>query len=190
MNRTFWLALGLTGYFGLVFPARADEALDWYLRGNDLSRAGRYTEAVDAYLKAIQKNPRATGPFYNLGIAFKKLRQYDRAVAAFEAARQREPENLHIRFQLGSTYNLMERWQEAIGHLNYVVHRAPNHAEAHGNLGWAYLNYDRGPPFKLLVILNLEKAARLFEQQGLHEAAQATRETLNQARKKFGYDAP
>ncbi len=186
MNR-YLISLLLTV---LLFPATAclaDEALDWYLKGNELSREGHFDSAVDAYLKAIQINPNATGPFYNMGLALKKLGQYEQAGGAFEAALRLEPDNLNIRLRLGNVYNLMEQWEKAIGHLNYVVHRDPENAEAHGNLGWALLNYDTGPPFKLLVISNLEKAIRLFEQQGLSAAAEATRETLEQARQKFGY---
>ncbi len=164
----------------------ADEALDWYLKGNTLSRDGNYDAAVDAYLKAIQINPSATGPFYNMGIAYKYLGQYPQAVGAFEAAHRLEPDNLNIRFSLGNVYNLMEKWESAIGHLNYVVHRDRDNAEAHGNLGWAFLNFDKEPPFKLLVIQNLERAIDLFEAKGQKGPALATRETLQQARKKFG----
>ena len=155
----------------------------------DLALEGpiQYDAAVDAYLKAIQTNPNATGPFYNMGIAYKKLGQYERAAGAFEAAHRLEPDNLNVRLKLGNVYNLMENWEKAVGHLNYVVHRDPENAEAYGNLGWALYHYNSGPPFKMLVVASLEKAVRLFEQQGMKEAAQATRDTLEQARQKFGY---
>ncbi len=166
----------------------ADEALDWYLKGNELSGKGQYEQAVEAYHHAIQINPDATGPFYNLGLAYKHLKQYERAAAAFESALRLEPDNINIRLNLGNVYNRMERWEMAIGHLNRVVHRSKDNAEAHGNLGWAYLNYSEGPQFKMLVIVNLQKAVDLFEAQNMPEAAEATRKTLEEARKKFGYN--
>jgi len=167
---------------------RADEALDWYLKGNELSQKGQLEQAVEAYHKALQINPDATGPFYNLGLAYKHLKQYERASAAFESALRLEPDNMNIRLNLGNIYNRMERWGKAIGHLNRVVHRVKDNPEAHGNLGWAYLNYSDGPPFKMLVIVNLQKAIELFEAQKMPEAAEATRKTLEQARIKFGYN--
>ena len=166
----------------------ADEALDWYLKGNEFSRKGQFTEAVEAYHQAIQINPDATGPFYNLGLAYKHLKQYERASAAFESALRLEPDNMNIRLNLGNVYNRMERWEKAINHLNRVVHRSKDNAEAHGNLGWAYLNYSKGPQFKMLVIMNLQKAVDLFEAQKMPGPAEATRKTLEEARKKFGYE--
>ena len=165
----------------------ADEALDWYLKGNAFSQKGQFKEAVEAYHQAIQINPDATGPFYNLGLAYKHLKRYEHASAAFESALRLEPDNINIRLSLGNIYNRMERWEQAIDHLNRVVHRSKDNAEAHGNLGWAYLNYSKGPQFKMLVIVNLKKAVDLFEAQKMPEAAEATRKTLEEARKKFGY---
>lgn len=187
MRVGFWIIIA--GWLSLGVPAHAqvDTAREWWLKGNELSRSGQWDQAIDAYHQAIRINPDATGPYFNLGVAHKALRQYERAAAAFERAQQLEPDNMEIHLRLGNIYNLMEKWNKAIEHLNLVVHRVPDNAEAHGNLGWALLNYSEGPQFKLLVLHNLEKAARLFEQQGMEQAARATRQTLEEAKKRFGY---
>lgn len=184
----FLIALLFVSFLAPVPALWADEALDWYLKGNEFSQKGQYEQAVEAYHQAIQINPDATGPFYNLGLAYKHLGQYERASAAFESALRLEPDNMNIRLNLGNVYNRMERWEMAIAHLNRVVHRTEGNAEAHGNLGWAYFNYSKEPRFKMLVIVNLQKAIDLFEVQKMPEAADATRRTLEEARKKFGYN--
>ncbi|CCQ90913.1 exported hypothetical protein [Nitrospina gracilis 3/211] len=188
MRNALWIVLAGLWLWTVPVPGHADEARDWWTQGNQLSQAGKWEEAVEAYHQAIQINPDAAGPFFNLGLAYKALGQYERAAAAFERTRQLEPGNMEVHLRLGNIYNLMEKWGQAIEHLNLVVHRVPDNAEAHGNLGWALLNYSNGPQFKLLVLQNLEKAVHLFEQQGLHQAARATRETLDGARKQFGYE--
>ena len=142
-----------------------------------------------AYQKSIDQNPKAPVAHYNLGIAYKNLRQLDKAAVVLEKAVELAPSNLDIRLTLGNIYNMQERWKDAIGQLNIVVHRQRNDAQAHGNLGWAYYNYKEGPPFKQMVILNLSKAVELFKKQNQLQAAESTRKILEEAKIKFGYQA-
>lgn len=187
----------IPAWFALVFllmtpgspGAQTHDAQGWFAEGNRLLSEGRYEEAAQAFEQSIEQNPKSPAAFYNLGIANKKLGNPEGAANAFEATLKLEPSNLDARLSLGNIYNLMERWEEAIGELNIVVHRRRNDAEAHGNLGWAYYNYHSGPPFKLLVIANLRKAVELFELQGKLEAAQATRDVLDEAEKKFAVES-
>lgn len=172
---------------GLTSNAWSLDAEQWFLNGNRLSSEGKYEEATKAYQKSIDQNPLAPVAFYNLGIAYKNLRQLDKSAIALEKAVELAPTNLDIRLTLGNVYNLQERWKDAIGQLNIVVHRQQNDAEAHGNLGWAYYNYKDGPPFKQMVILNLSKAVELFELKNQLKAAESTRKILEEAKFKFGY---
>ena len=187
----FKIKVVLAVIFIIVFSQRvnAQGAKDWFQEGNKLSKEGRYASAVEAYQQSIKLNPNATVTYYNLGLAYKKLQQYGKAIDALEKAVEMEPYYLEAHLALGNIYNLMEQWEDAIAHLNLVVHSIPDDAEAHGNLGWAYYNYKNGPPFKLLVTFNLEKAIRLFEEQGATQAADATRRILEEALKKFGFDS-
>ena len=179
--------LAMIVFAGLSSTVWALDAEQWFIEGNRFSSEGRFEEAGRAYQKSIDQNPLAPVAHYNLGIAYKNLRQLDKAVKALEKAIELAPTNLDIRLTLGIVYNLQERWTDAIGQLNIVVHRQRKNAEAHGNLGWAYYNYKDGPPFKQMVILNLSKAVELFAKQKQSEAAEATRKTLEEAKIKFGY---
>ena len=163
------------------------DAEQWFIEGNRLSSEGKFEEATEAYEKSINQNPLAPVAHYNLGIAYKNLRQWDRAASVLEKAVEIAPTNLDIRLTLGNVYNMQERWKDAIGQLNIVVHRQQNDAQAHGNLGWAYYNYKEGPPFKFMVILNLSKAVQLFEKQNQPQAAEVTQKILEEANLKFGY---
>jgi tetratricopeptide (TPR) repeat protein len=162
-------------------------AEEWFLKGNTLSRTGRFDAAVEAYKRSIKKNPKATVAHLNLGLAYKNPNRMGEAAAAFEKTVELEPGNLDARSSLGHVYNHLERWEDAIAQLNIVVHRRRADAEAHGNLGWAYYNYKKGPPFKHLVIVNLRKAVSLFEAKDQLDSADATRRVLEEAMAQFGF---
>ncbi len=176
-------------WVSLASNAWSLDAEQWFIEGNRFSSEGKFDEAVRAYQKSIEQNPLAPVAHYNLGIAYKNLRQLDKSAVVLEKAVELAPTNLDIRLTLGNVYNMQERWKDAIGQLNIVVHRQQNDAQAHGNLGWAYYNYKDGPPFKQMVILNLSKAVELFGKQNQPQAAEATRKILEEAKIKFGYGA-
>ena len=165
-----------------------EKAEDWFLKGNILSRQGRFEEAVDAYKKSIGRNPNATVVHFNLALAYKNLNRHGEAAVALEKAVELEPGNLDARYSLGNIYNHLERWEDAIAQLNMVVHRRQDDAEAHGNLGWAYYNFSEGPPFKYLVIINLRKAVELFKSRNQNEAANSTQKVLEDAMIKFNFN--
>ena len=189
MSKRFALVFAVFVIAGWVLAGQAHalDAQGWFERGNELSAQKRFEEAAVAYEKSIEQNPKSPTAHYNLGIAHKSMRAYDKAAAAFEKTLELEPTHLDARLSLGNAYNMLERWEDAIGELNIVVHRRQNDAEAHGNLGWAYYNYRKGPPFKRLVILNLKKAVQLFRLQNMPQAAEATQKVLDEAMAKFGY---
>ncbi|KMP10487.1 hypothetical protein UR09_06090 [Candidatus Nitromaritima sp. SCGC AAA799-A02] len=191
MNRktaSVFLICALVVLPGFASSAHSQEkAEEWFLKGNALSREGRFEEAVDAYKRSIETKPSATVAHFNLGLAYKNLNRMEEAAAAFERTVELEPGNLDARYSLGNVYNHLERWEDAIAQLNLVVHQRRDDAEAHGNLGWAYYNYRKGPPFKFLVIVNLRKAVNLFEAKNQTQAANATRKVLEEAMTRFGF---
>lgn len=191
LKRRFQYFLTLILLIGFCQSGLAEESLDakgWFQKGNELSREGKFADAAAAYQQSTQLNDQSPVAYYNLGIALKNLRQFDQALLAFQKTVALEPTHLDGWLSLGNIYNHLERWEDAIGALNQVVHRRQNDAEAHGNLGWALYNYRNGPPFKYLVIINLQKAVDLFELQNLPQAAKATREVLQEAKMQFGYN--
>ena len=181
---TVCILVVLFGFIPDIWPQ--ENAKDWFMKGNALSRQGHFEEAVEAYKRSVKNNPNATVAYFNLGLAYKNLNRLGDAATAFERTVELEPVNLDARYSLGNIYNHLERWGDAIAQLNIVVHRRPDDAEAHGNLGWAYYNFREGPPFKYLVIINLKKAVDLFEAKNQPEAANATRKILEEAMIQFG----
>ncbi len=186
--RTGIILFILIALVGNAGPSMAQSARDLFFEGNDYMKEGNLEEAKAAYLESIALNPKIPMVHFNLGLVYKKMRDYPAAAGSLEEVLKLDPNHLDARVTIGNVYNYMEEWSKAISHLNFVVHRRPNDPEAHGNLGWALLNYNEGPPFKYLVIVNLAKAVELFDQQGMSGPAEATRKTLEDALEKFGKD--
>ena len=170
-------------------PLFANEAEDWFHRGNGFRQEGRLLDAIDAYERSVQLNSGYWVAHYNLGLAYQKARMFAKAADSFQRALKLVPDNLDIRLNLGNVYNYLKNWEAAIQHLNIVVHKRQGDAVAHGSLGWALRNYKRGPPFKLLVVIHLRTAVELFETQNQPSAADATRKTLSEALLSFGMDS-
>ena len=56
-------------------PPALTRAFEWFLRGNDLCRAGRLEDAIDAYEKALTVQSDHFGARYALGVCYLKGRQ-------------------------------------------------------------------------------------------------------------------
>ncbi len=71
----------------VALPVELDEpknSIDWNDQGNSLTRAKKYEEAILAYKKAIELNPRYGQPYSNMGLIYYHLGKYDTAVLLFK----------------------------------------------------------------------------------------------------------
>ena len=67
----------LLGFVSDTWPQ--EKAEDWFVKGNILSRQSRFKEAIEAYRRSVENNPKATVAFFNLGLAYKKLNRLEEA---------------------------------------------------------------------------------------------------------------
>ena len=100
--------LVLFGWGSLSSNAWSLDAEQWFVEGNQFSSAGKFEEAASAYQKSRGQHPNAPVADYNLGIAYKNLRQLDKAAVVLEKAVELAPSNLDIRLTLGNIYNMQE----------------------------------------------------------------------------------
>src|SRR5262249_17266307 len=76
-----------------------DEA--WYRRANARMRLGRYTEAQEDLLRAVQLKPQTSEYQAGLGYALFKLGRATEAIAAERAALKLDEKNFTANYQLG-----------------------------------------------------------------------------------------
>ena len=77
----------------LCVSAVAQEMIaeDWYKKGQELERKGSYEEAVKAYDKAIELNPKDIMVWLSKGIILSGLEQHNESIEAYETAIEIDP---------------------------------------------------------------------------------------------------
>jgi len=101
------------------------------LAGKLAFSAGRYTEAAEAFKKAIEVDPSKSAAIVNLGSAMAQLNKPEEAIAQFQAALEIAPDNIAANFDLGMLYINSGNYVEAIKHLQVVVKKEPKDSQAH-----------------------------------------------------------
>jgi tetratricopeptide (TPR) repeat protein len=59
-------------------------SIDWNELGNSYTRSKKYNEAIEAYKKAIEMNPKFGQPYSNLGLIYYHIGKFDVAVLLFK----------------------------------------------------------------------------------------------------------
>ena len=98
---------------------------------------GDYADAARLIEQAIKLNGNIPAFHFNLGNAYKQLKQPDSAVDAYRKAAQLDPEFLKAYFNLGLALQAQGKLDEAAGHYRKALLIEPDFAEAYNNLGTA-----------------------------------------------------
>lgn len=92
------------------------------------------------YDKAIEMNPKASGAYTNLGVAYLKKGQQTKGLVAMKKAVEVNKNDGFAWFNLGSYYAERNRTREARTPLEKAVELRPKLLEARWNLGGVYFN--------------------------------------------------
>jgi len=111
------------------------EADAWFQQGLDLEETGAPIEqAMEAYHKALDRNPEAAGALVNLGTIHYRLRQFAEAEKYYVQAIVSDPAYALAEFNLGNLYDEQSRLKEAISHYRRALDLNPSYADAHFNM--------------------------------------------------------
>ena len=103
-------------------------------------QAGRLTEAVAHYRRALAAQPRHADAAFNLAVALRQLGQIDEAIAAYRQALDSKPDYPEAHYNLGNALMAQGAVDEAIAAYVHALRLKPDHARAAANLGIAYSN--------------------------------------------------
>ncbi len=132
----------------LEFPvkSRAAEERDrrasaerWFQSGLDLEQSGApVEEVVEAYLKAIELDPKSAGALVNLGTIYFNTRKWPEAERYYRQALEVDPEYALAHFDLANLYDERGDRGKALAHYEAALKISPNYADAHYNVALLY----------------------------------------------------
>jgi tetratricopeptide (TPR) repeat protein len=119
-----------------AIPAGQEQVSEhWFQRGLALEESGAPIEdAVAAYRRAIESNPRAPGALVNLGTIAFRSRKMKEAAAWYTRALDADPEYPLAHFNLGNLYDEQGTLIDARKHYVEAIRLNPRYADAYFNL--------------------------------------------------------
>jgi len=106
-----------------------------YNLGTFLSHAGRLTEAIAQFRRAVEIKPDYALAYNNLGSALTELGRFDEAVNNFQRAVKIQPDFVEVYGNLGTVLGQMEKFDEAIACFHRALAIRPDYVAAHSHLG-------------------------------------------------------
>lgn len=111
------------------------ESEQWFQRGLALEESGAHPqEALKAYRKAIEINPKASGALVNLGTISFRLKKFAEARAYYMRALDSDPTYPLAHFNLGNLYDEQGLLEDARKHYIEAIRLNPRYADAFFNL--------------------------------------------------------
>jgi len=106
-----------------------------FLRGYKLYEQQKYEAAVQSYQEAIKLNSLNWGYYFNLGLAYKKMKENEEAMAAFRKAVELNPESYSSNKELGEMLGKAKKFEEAKKYYKKAVELNQDDHDTYYNLG-------------------------------------------------------
>ena len=113
-----------------------DSSADLNKLGIGLAAKNQLDEAIAAFRKAIEIDPRFAAAYNNLGIALHRKNQLDEAIAAYRKAIDLDRKTAPAYTNLGNALRDKNQLDEAIAAYRQAIDIAPKEAKVHNGLAW------------------------------------------------------
>jgi lipoprotein NlpI/Leu/Phe-tRNA-protein transferase len=111
---------------------------DFFFEGMALYRAGQLDEAIAAYTKAIELNPKNAMVFSNRGNVYNYKGLWDMAIRDYDKAIELDPKNAVTFNNRGTVYSDKGLWDMAIRDYDKAIELDPKYAGSFSNRGNVY----------------------------------------------------
>jgi tetratricopeptide (TPR) repeat protein len=112
--------------------------LDWFEYGQMCEEEERYSDAEDAYRRAIALTPQFPEAYFNLGNVIRSLGRLETAQELYYTAAVQDPAMAAAWYNLGDVQEEQGRVKEAVASLRAAVEACSTYADAHFNLALCY----------------------------------------------------
>lgn len=143
-------------------PSENDQAVKAYGEANDLKDQGKYSEAEQLYLKAIELDPGYCDAMDNLGQMLRMQDRLDEAKNWYLKSLEIKPDNIVALQNLAIVYQLQGEIDQAIEVYQKLLEIAPENPEGYYGLGNIFFRQDQFEK----AFEYLEQAEKLYIQQG------------------------
>lgn len=118
-----------------------------FQRANQMYEQGKTEEAIAAYRRCLELEPKFPNARFNMGVALGDAERFSEAGACMEEVLRAEPERAEAYNSLGFLASRRCEPQKAISYWEQAIKLRPNYAQAHFSLGLTLLqigDYERG----------------------------------------------
>ena len=162
-------ALALTALFPAASLAQSGEVVTdavsysrSFSRGVESFDAGRYDDALEAFLAAVVLNPRDPDALFDVGVTYEKLGRPLEASAAFRSVVELRPASAKARSRLCASLVAAGQYWDGVEACNRAIRQDRNDPELFDQYGRAFAGaglYDQAAEaFKLAIRLRPERA--------------------------------
>ena len=122
-----------------IVPLRSSPSgMEWFEYGQVCEESEDYSEAVDAYQRAISANPHLPAAWFNLGNALRMLGQLGEAAEAYQEASRQDGLMAPAWYNLADVQEEQGKIGDAVRSLLEALRASPSYADAHFNLALCY----------------------------------------------------
>lgn len=111
---------------------------EWFEYGQSCEESEDYTEAADAYRRAIAEEPRFAAAWFNLGNVLRMLEKVDAAAEAYREASRQDATMAPAWYNLADVQEEQGEIHDAVKSLQAALQASPSYADAHFNLALCY----------------------------------------------------
>jgi len=134
-----------------------DDAASYLLLGNAYAVSQRYSEASEAYKKALSMNPELDDALHALGAVAFNQKNYPLALTYFQKHLEKSPKDSLRLYDLGNAYMQLGQFVKAAGSYSAAIDNSESFTEAHYNLAVCYIRTGRRAEAEAIYEWLLEK---------------------------------